>query len=67
MKRPRTNLKTHGIQSSERHTCSGHNAQTNDYFTTVMCKYLDFKMALNSNYDIKILTFKEAPNSNFNV
>jgi len=34
MQRPRTNLKTQGIQSSERHTCSGHNAQTNDYFTT---------------------------------
>jgi len=34
MQRPKTNLKTQGIQSSERHTCSGHNAQTNDYFTT---------------------------------
>jgi len=27
----------------------------------VMCKYLDFKMAPNSNYDVKILTFKESP------
>jgi len=34
MQRPRTNLKTQSIQSSGRHTCSGHNAQTNDYFTT---------------------------------
>jgi len=34
MQRPKTNLKTQGIQLSERHTCSGHNAQTNDYFTT---------------------------------
>jgi len=34
MQRPRTNLKTQSIQSCERHTCNGHNAQTNDYFTT---------------------------------
>jgi len=34
MQRLRTNLKTDSIQSCERHTCSGHNVQTNDYFTT---------------------------------
>jgi len=42
MQRPRTNLKTQSIQSSERHTCSGHKAQTNDYFTTnptQVCEY----------------------------
>jgi len=27
-------ISTHGIQSCEWHTCSGHNAQTNSYFTT---------------------------------
>jgi len=37
----RTNLKTQSIQSSERHTCSGHNAQTNDYFTTLMIRLTD--------------------------
>jgi len=32
---PETNLKTHGVQSYERPTCSGRNAQTNFYFATV--------------------------------
>ena len=44
MQRPKTNLKTQGIQSSERHTCSGHNAQTNDYLTTY-----DMRAHLNNN------------------
>jgi len=35
LQRPRTNLKIHSsIQSCEGHTCSGHNAQTSDCFTT---------------------------------